>query len=72
MARTRRFRYAPRLMDDLEKLAEILTELEVALRRLALDLGLFAVRVSSMKSDSRVVEIPRVIARFERQEWLNN
>jgi hypothetical protein len=59
-------------MDDLEKLAEILTELEVALRRLALDLGLFAVRVSSMKSDSRVVEIPRVIARFERQEWLNN
>jgi hypothetical protein len=72
MARVRRFRYAPRLMDDLEKLAEILTELEVALRRLALDLGLFAVRVSSMKSDSRVVEIPRVIARFERQEWLNN
>jgi hypothetical protein len=72
MARTRRFRYAPRLMDDLEKLAEILTELEVALRRLALDLDLFAVRVSSLKSDSRVVEIPRVIARFERQEWLNN
>jgi hypothetical protein len=72
MARVHCFGYAPRPMDDLEKLAEILTELEVALRRLALDLGLFAVRVSSMKSDSRVAELPRVIARFERQESLNN
>jgi hypothetical protein len=59
-------------MDDLEKLAEILTELEVALRRLALDLGLFAVRVSSMKSDGRVVEIPRQLTRFKRQDFLNN
>jgi hypothetical protein len=59
-------------MDDLEKLAEILTELEVALRRLALDLGLFAVRVSSIKSDGRVVEIPRQLTRFKRQDSLNN
>jgi hypothetical protein len=72
MARASRFSYDPRLMDDLEKLAEILTELEVALRRLALDLGLFAVRVSSMKSDGRVVEVPRQLTRFKRQDFLNN
>jgi len=59
-------------MDDLEELAEILTDLELALRRLALDLGLFAVRMSSVKSDARVIEIPRQVLRFERHESSNN
>jgi hypothetical protein len=35
-------------------------------------LGLFAVRVSSMKSYGRVVEIPRQLIRFKRQDSLNN
>jgi hypothetical protein len=35
-------------------------------------LGLFAVRVSSMKSDGRVGEIPRQLIRFKRQDLLNN
>ncbi|MGH7312990.1 MAG: hypothetical protein ACREJV_07450 [Candidatus Rokuibacteriota bacterium] len=59
-------------MDELDELAEILTELSLALRRLALELGLFAVRVSSLESDVRVTGIPRQVVRFERQELSNN
>ncbi|HEY7365444.1 MAG TPA: hypothetical protein VIE37_15185 [Methylomirabilota bacterium] len=59
-------------MDDLKELAEILTELSLALRRLALDLGFFAVRVTALKSDARVVQIPRHLVRLDRQEVSNN
>ena len=59
-------------MDDLEELAGILTELRLALRRLALDLGLFAVRVTALKSDTRVIRIPRHLVRLDRQELSNN
>ncbi|MGH7309673.1 MAG: hypothetical protein ACREK6_13335 [Candidatus Rokuibacteriota bacterium] len=59
-------------MDDLKELAEILTELRLSLHRLALELGFFAVRVTALKSDSRVIQIPRHLVRLERQELSNN
>jgi hypothetical protein len=59
-------------MDDLDELAEILTGLRLALCRLALDLGLFAVRVTALKSDTRVIRIPRHLVRLDRQELSNN
>ncbi|HSF05662.1 MAG TPA: hypothetical protein VLG10_07700 [Methylomirabilota bacterium] len=59
-------------MDDLKELAEILTELSLALRRLALDLGFFAVRVTALKSDARVIQIPRHLVRLDRHEVSNN
>ena len=43
-----------------------------ALRRLALDVGLFTVRVSSLESDVRVVRIPRHLVRLERLDPSNN
>lgn len=59
-------------MDDMDELARTLTELATALRRLALDVGLFTVRVSSLESDVRVVRIPRQLVRLERLEPSNN
>jgi hypothetical protein len=55
-------------MDDLKELAESLTELGRTMRRLALQLGLFVARVSSLQSDTRVLAIPRHLVRFQRQD----
>jgi hypothetical protein len=59
-------------MDEMDELAKTLTELATALRRLALDVGLFTVRVSSLESDVRVVRIPRHLVRLERLDPSNN
>lgn len=56
----------------MDELGEKLTQLEETLRQLMLQIRLFAVEVSSLGSDVRVIEIPRSVVPFERQEVSNN
>ena len=56
-------------MDDL---AQALTKLGVSLRRLALYLGFFALRMSSLASDTRVIETPKRLVPLKRQKLSNN
>jgi hypothetical protein len=55
-----------------EELVKALEKLGVTLRRLALYLEFFELRVSALASDTRVGKIPRRLARFKRQEVSNN
>jgi len=49
---------------DVDALAEVLSELSASLRRIALALGLLAVRMSSSSSDTVVKGVPRGLRRF--------
>jgi len=61
--------YDPRPMDEL---AKALDKLGSTLRRLALYLEFFELRVSSLASDTRVVKIPRGLVRLTRRKVTDN
>lgn len=55
-----------------EELAKALEKLGVTLRRMALYLEFFELRVSALASDTRVTRIPRRLVRLKRQKVTNN
>ena len=69
MARRAALGYDPPSMDEL---AEALGKLGSTLRRLALYLEFFALRVSSLASDTRVIATPARLVPLKRREFSNN
>lgn len=69
MARRAALRYDPRSMDEL---AQALEKLGGTMRRLALYLEFFALRVASLASDTRVIDPPRRIVPLKRRDFSNN
>ena len=61
--------YDPRPMDELDK---ALVKLGGTLRRLALYLGFFSVRVSSLASDTCVITMPKRLVPLKRRKLSNN
>lgn len=57
---------------DVEALADALQELGASLRRMALALGLLAVRLSSAGSDRVVTGLPREYRRFTPETPIGN
>jgi hypothetical protein len=56
----------------MDELAQALEKLGGTMRRLALYLEFFALRVASLASDTRVIDPPRRIVPLKRRDFSNN